>query len=106
MKDLIILVADLDTENVLLGLLPRLEHVYGTRKFTFDIKRHPYRDPGCFTGSTDFLRPFSIQYRHALVVFDREGSGQEKLMREAIEQKWNRICRPTGGRQGRSQLLP
>lgn len=87
MKDLIILVADLDTENVLLGLLPRLEHVYGTRKFTFDIKRHPYRDPGCFTGSTDFLRPFSIQYRHALVVFDREGSGQEKLMREAIEQK-------------------
>ena len=87
MKDLIILVADLDTENVLLGLLPRLENVCGTRNFSFDIKRHPYRDPGCFSGSTDFLRPFAGQYRHALVVFDREGSGQEKLTREAIEQK-------------------
>lgn len=87
MKDLIILVADLDTENVLLGLLPRLERVYDARNFSFDIKRHPYRDPGCFSGSADFLRPFSGQYRQALVVFDREGSGQEKLTREAIEQK-------------------
>lgn len=85
MKDLIILVADLDIENVMQGLLPRLTHVLGTRDFSFDIKRHPYRDPGCMTGSADFLRPFIHQYCHALVCFDKEGSGQEKNSRSEIE---------------------
>lgn len=85
MKDLILLVADLDTENVLEGLLPRLEQVYGTRKFTFDISRHPYRDSGCMNGSADFLRPFCKQYHHALVLFDKEGSGQESRIRADIE---------------------
>jgi hypothetical protein len=45
MKDLIVLVADLDTENILLGLLPRIERVCGTRAFSFDIRRHINRDP-------------------------------------------------------------
>ncbi len=85
MKDLIILVADLDTENVLRGLLPRLEHVYGTSPFSFDIRRHINRDPGCLNESVDFLRPFATQYHHALIVFDKEGSGKEDLTREAIE---------------------
>jgi hypothetical protein len=85
MKDLILLVADLDTENVLQGLLPRLEHVYGTREFTYDIRRHPNRDSGCLNGSVDFLRPLCSQYRHALVLFDKEGSGQENRSRNDIE---------------------
>lgn len=85
MKDLIILVADLDIENVFQGLLPRLTHVFGTRPFNFDIKRHPYRDSGCFTGSAAFLRPFCNQYQHAMVVFDFEGCGQEHKTKEEIE---------------------
>ncbi|MEK7253640.1 MAG: hypothetical protein AAB316_02775 [Bacteroidota bacterium] len=87
MKDLIILVADLDTENVLKGLLPRLEHVCGTRNFSFDLRRHINRDPGCLNESADFLRPFSNQYHHALVVFDKEGCGQESQAREELETK-------------------
>jgi hypothetical protein len=85
MKDLIILVADLDTESVLSGFLPRLERVCGTRLFTFDIRRHINRDPGCANESADFLRSFSGQYRYAMVVFDREGSGQEKKSRAELE---------------------
>lgn len=85
MKDLIILVADLDTENVLQGLLPRLEKVYGTHGFSYDIRRHPNRDNGCLNESPDFLRSFCTAYRQALVVFDKEGSGQETRGREAIE---------------------
>ncbi len=85
MKDLIILVADLDTENVLQGLLPRLEHVYRTRPFSFDIRRHINRDPGCLNESVDFLRPFATQYHYALVVFDKEGCGKEGRGREALE---------------------
>ncbi len=87
MKDIAILVADLDTENVLMGLLPRIERVYGTRPFTFDIKRHLERDPGCAKGSAEFLRPFSGQFHYALVVFDLDGSGQEAKPREEIEMR-------------------
>ncbi len=85
MKDLIVLTADLDTENVLQGLLPRLPRVVGIREIAFDIRRHPYRDPGCATGSVDFLRPFIQQYSCALVVFDKEGSGKENKSREDTE---------------------
>lgn len=105
MKDLIILVADLDTENVLLGLLPRLVHVYGAREFLFDIKRHPYRDPGCATTSADFLRPFSTQYRHALVVFDREGSGKEKWTRTQIEEKIEKELAENGWQAGLAAVI-
>lgn len=82
MKDLIILAADLD---VLQGFLPRLERTGATHAFDFDIHRHPYRDPGCANASADFLRPFHQQYQKALVIFDREGSGQEQHSRERIE---------------------
>ncbi|MDX2285257.1 MAG: hypothetical protein NW241_13915 [Bacteroidia bacterium] len=85
MKDLIVLAADLDIERVVQELIPRLPHVYGTRPVSFDIFRHQYRDSGCATGSPEFLRPFLGQYQCALVVFDREGSGQEARPREAIE---------------------
>ncbi len=85
MKDLIILIADFDTENVLHGLLPRLEHVYGTQNFTYDIRKHPNRDNGCMNESVEFLRPFCTAYRYALVVFDKDGSGQETNSREIIE---------------------
>lgn len=38
---------------------------------------HPRRDPGCFREAHDFLRPLSREYDHALVIFDRVGSGRE-----------------------------
>jgi len=77
MKDLIVLVADLDTENVLKGLLPRLPTNGLTRPFEFEIYRHPDRDPGCLKGAHDFLRLFPSSHTHALVIFDHEGCGQE-----------------------------
>ncbi len=100
MKDLLILVADLDTENVLLGFLPRLERVCGTRPFTFDIQRHINRDPGCANESADFLRSFSGQYRHAMVVFDQEGSGQERRSRTDLEAAVERSLEANGWAAG------
>src|SRR5512146_960457 len=76
MKDLIILVADLDTEYSLRGLLSRPKAI-GIQTITFDIFPHPHRDPGCLLESVDFLRGFTRQYRHALVIFDHEGCGRE-----------------------------
>jgi len=36
--------------------------------------------------SHDFLRPLASRYAHALVLFDREGCGQETKSREILEQ--------------------
>lgn len=85
MKDLIVLVPDLDIENVLRGLFSRVSLVCGLREFSFEILRHINRDPGCYNESADFLRPFTSQYAFAMVVFDREGCGQENKERSLLE---------------------
>ncbi len=83
-KDLIILVADLDAENALLGLLGRHQSLR-TRPITYDIRRHPGRDSGCRTEGCDFLRTFCRQYRHAIWLFDHEGSGREQQAAPTVE---------------------
>lgn len=76
-RDLVVLVADLDAEQALAGLLARPDSL-GCRRFTVDIHRHPMRDSGVFREAHDFLRPFARSHAHALVVFDWEGSGAEQ----------------------------
>jgi hypothetical protein len=84
--DLIILTADRSTEFALAGILSRPQSL-GIRPITFNFYNHPEKDPGCFLTGHDFLRPFSSHYRHALVIFDQEGCGQETSGRESLEQK-------------------
>lgn len=74
--DLIALVADSNMENTLRGLLSR-HQALGIRPITYDIFRHDKRDPGCWTDAHNYLRPYTRQYRYAMVLFDHEGSGQE-----------------------------
>ncbi len=76
MKDLVILVADKNTQFVLEGLLQR-PFALNIRQINYDIFIHPMRDPGVYNNAAQFLRPFINQYRYALVSLDREGSGQE-----------------------------
>jgi hypothetical protein len=60
------------------------------RRISFDVYPHPKHDPGVFNDCHKFLRPFTRQYTHALVFFDRDGSGAEaSLSREEIE---NKVC--------------
>lgn len=84
--DLYVLVADLDTESAVKGFLWRPEAL-AIRPITITIRRHPNRDPGCRLEAHEFLRPFIKQYEYALVMFDRQGCGQESLTREALEQE-------------------
>lgn len=89
-KDLVILAADKNMEFTLRGLMGRPESL-GIRAIDFDVFVHPAKDPGCRDDAHTFLRAFSGQYRHGLVMLDREGSGRESrspadLERE-IEQK-------------------
>jgi hypothetical protein len=86
-KDLVILVADKNTEFALKGLLSRRTHALRIRSITFDIFVHLERDPGCLHRAHDFLRPHTTRYTHALVVFDRDGCGQERKDRVSLERR-------------------
>ncbi|ATB35437.1 hypothetical protein CYFUS_000850 [Cystobacter fuscus] len=86
-KDLVVLVADKNTEFALKGLLTRRTHALRIRPITFDVFVHIERDPGCLRRAPDFLRPHSTRYNHALVMFDRDGCGQEHKERVDLEQQ-------------------
>ncbi|MDX2033189.1 MAG: hypothetical protein SF339_21110 [Blastocatellia bacterium] len=83
-KNLIILAADKDIEYAVKGLLSRTESL-GVTPITADIYVHPNRDSGCLRQSTAFLRAYAGQYDHAMVLFDREGCGQETRTRPELE---------------------
>ena len=80
-KDLIVLAADLDIENTINGLLSRPSKLK-VRPPSFDIRRHPGRDPGCRKHAAELLRPLLGKYRHALVIFDREGCSSSRPREE------------------------
>lgn len=80
MKDLIILTADKNMQQLLEGLLPRMPKVYAPtiRTFSYDIKVHPLRDCG-YKEYGDFLRVFTSSYVYAIAILDYEGSGFQGL---------------------------
>lgn len=85
-RNLVILVADQDMEFAVRGILGRPASL-GIRAVDYEIYRHPEHDPGCLVRGHDFLRSFTSQFEHALVLFDRQGSGQETKSREALERQ-------------------
>lgn len=86
MKDLVVLAADKNTQFTLQGIFSRNQSL-GIRDIasSSDVFVHPQRDPGCYNQSVNFLRSFRGVYNYGLVIFDREGSGQENKTREEIE---------------------
>lgn len=84
-KDLVVLVADADMEQAVRGLLARPQSLGIRSGITFDVFKHPRRDPGVFHEAHEFLRPLQGQYEYALVMLDREGSGQENRSAQDIE---------------------
>ncbi len=57
----------------------------GIRAVSADVFVHIERDPGCFSRGEEFLRPHSTRYEHAVVVFDRDGSGRDAMERDELE---------------------
>ncbi|HBL30816.1 MAG TPA: hypothetical protein DD490_28610 [Acidobacteria bacterium] len=83
-RDLVVLVADKNMEGALRGLLSRPQAL-GLKEFSHELYVHPERDPGCFHRGHDFLKSFALRFAHSLVVFDREGCGQEAIERLVLE---------------------
>ena len=96
MKDLIILVADQNMRDCIEGLIPKLPHALKITPFTYDIFVHTNRDPGCRTQSPAFLISFQNKYRFGLVIFDKEGCGQESLSRDDLESNVELLLFNTG----------
>ena len=84
-EDLFVLVSDQDMEQTVRGLLGR-PHSLKIAPLKFEVRRHPRRDSGCRTGAVEYLRAFQDSYRHALVMFDLDGSGSHKS-REEIQRE-------------------
>ena len=85
MKDLWILVADADIEATMDGLLTHRQAALGIRSIEFTITRHLQRDPGCRRHAASTARSYVNDHRHALVLFDKVGSGDEGVERQCIQ---------------------
>lgn len=83
-KDLIVLVADKNMEAALKSVLGRHESLE-IREISFDILVHPHRDPGCLSNAHTLLQPFYQKYLYSIVIFDREGCGQENKTNDELE---------------------
>lgn len=94
-KDLIVLAADRDAENVVTGLLECRRASLGIAAVTFDCQRHTMRDSGCRRQAPEFLRLFQRTHRHCLVLFDRHGCGSD-APRQDIESGVEAGLRATG----------
>lgn len=74
---LVVLVADKDIEQAVLGLLDRHGSL-GIRSLAgeFKVVVHPQRDPGVYNTGHELLKPFARNIQtHALIVFDRAWDG-------------------------------
>jgi hypothetical protein len=103
LQDLVILVPDRDMEAAISGVLNR-NNSLGIRTISYKVYTHFHRDPGCRLESHLLLRPFVQNYLHAIVMFDREGCGQDHLSREELEAGVEQNLATTGW-QGRAVAL-
>ena len=104
-KDLIVLAADSNIEQALIGLFARPEAL-GIRPIDVNISVHPQHDPGCATRGVEFLSNFSQQYLHGLLIFDREGSGMEQKQPQEIQKDLNREFKDSAwGERARAIVL-
>lgn len=85
-KDLVVLVADKNIDYGVQGLLSRPAALQ-IRPIQADTFVHPRRDPGCLREAQDFLRRLFGVYTHALIMFDRMGSGREALSQEELSEE-------------------
>lgn len=96
MTDLVVLVADKNTEYAVHGLLAR-PRALRIHRVSADIRVHPERDPGCFCHGATFLGSLVQQYQYAMLMMDREGSGQEhRLSKTEMEESLEKELRRAG----------
>jgi hypothetical protein len=92
-RDLIVLVADLDAENVVRTLFERRVQALCIREVVFDLVRHNMRDSGCRREGSALLRNYLRTHRHAMILFDLHGSGRDQTAPEEVETEVEAVLR-------------
>ena len=95
MSRLVVLVADSNAEETVEELLSRSEAL-GIRSPACTVQTHPRHDPGVWNEGVEFLREVAKPDDHVLMLFDREGSGQENQTAEQIEDALESRLRQAG----------
>jgi hypothetical protein len=96
-SDLIALVPGRNEKAALDGVFSR-PVALGVRPVRYSIDTHPGRDPGCRLRAVDHLMSAVDLYRHALVLFDLEGSGAEGVPVAELEMEVERELSQAGWR--------
>jgi hypothetical protein len=84
--DLVVVVADKDIEQALLGLLSRRQAI-GIRPIVSGILQHDLHDPGCYETGHELLALYADSWRHALVIFDLAWEGAPGRDRWTLQRK-------------------
>ena len=84
MKDLVLLVADKNSQFALKGALGRPEAL-GIRPIEYEFRVHPGRDGGARKTGPEVLALDRRRFNHALLVLDFEGSGTDLPNATALE---------------------
>lgn len=103
MKDLVILVADIQQQKTIQTLLEERWPSLELRPVAFDIFPHSGHDPGVYREAGAFLATFTGQYRYALVLLDVawDGSpGNAEKIEQTIQSDLDQH-----GWQGRSAVI-
>jgi hypothetical protein len=75
MKDLFVLTADADMQAVFRAILTRPDAL-GIQAISFEVDRHPNRDPGVFRTGPELARMIpKHDYDRFILAFDHHGSG-------------------------------
>lgn len=88
MKDLVILVADKNMQFAMQGALSRPQAL-GVRALTYEFRSHMGRDGGVRTTGASVLSREKVRFRHALMLLDHEGCGQESASVQHLEAELN-----------------
>jgi hypothetical protein len=111
-RDLFVVVADLDAENVVRSLLCHRQKALRVH-LDFcpepppngDLLRYNKRDAGCHSDAVDLLRPVQPTHKHAILLFDHHGSGAENTPRQEIEQELEERLSRSGWQEGHASVL-
>ena len=94
--DILLVVAD---DDIGVGIRNLLEHRHialGIRELTVDVFNMQYHDPECFAKSHEVIRERKGAFRKFLILFDHEGSGQEGLPVDEVEEDVRKRLRHVG----------
>ena len=104
MIDLVVLVADNQIKVVVDALLDRPKAI-GIRKISWRTIREFDSDPGCAKRGVIGLNRLRAEYKHALLVFDYEGSGVNSISTQELQAILNKELEKNWGNKARAVIL-